>query len=209
MSIFSRTSRLVHARVGLYRPNRAAVLLAAADGRWPRFEPADRFAIGVGFAALAANKTTTPRWEALRELLREVATGMVAAGAGELPGDLIPLAPFELPGGNLRVVPWEDRPDTRCEAEIVQAPGGIVPRLVHEPKTAAPTVELSALATLVALAADATPDDRLLLAFGVEGMLAWYRESQRNTPPRQALAFAEAHATDRLTEIGRRFPEGL
>ncbi|MBY0396861.1 MAG: hypothetical protein K2X91_10400, partial [Thermoleophilia bacterium] len=67
----------------------------------------------------------------------------------------------------------------------------------------------AALALLVALGADAGADDRLRLALGVEGLVAWYRDSARSTPPRHALAFALDHAGRRLAEAGRALPPGL
>ena len=66
--------------------------------------------------------------------------------------------------------------------------------------------EIAALALLVALAADAGPDDRLALALGIEGLLSWFRESDRGFPSRNALAFALAHADGRLRESGRPQP---
>jgi hypothetical protein len=206
MRLFNR-SYLVRARVALHPPARAAVLLDAAEGRWPEHEVADRYNLAIGFAAIASNKTDDRRWPALRDSLERVAEGIVGAGEGHLPGDLVPLEAFELPGGNLRVVPWEGPGRTEVEVELLKAPGGLVPRLSSDPKSSVPAIELGALATLVALAADGDADRRLELAFGVEGLLAWLREAHRGSPPRNGLAFANAHADERLREIGRTLPE--
>jgi hypothetical protein len=208
VKLFSR-SFLVRARVSLYPPARAAVLLDAPEGRWPEHQAADRYGIGVGMSALACNRTNDRRWPAMQAALQDVASGIATSGSDPLPGDLIPLAGFELPGGPLRVVPHEGEGRTEVEAELVKAPGGVVPRIKVDPKSAAPTFELATLATLVALAADARAEERLALAFGIEGLLAWYREAQRGSPPRDAFRFANAHADDRLREIGRTLPEGL
>ena len=206
MRLFNR-SYLVRARVALHPPARAAVLLDAAEGRWPEHERADRYGIGIGFAAIASNTTNERRWPALRDSLERVAAGVVAAGDGHLPGDLIPLDAFELPGGNLRIDEWDGPGRTEIEVELVKAPGGLVPRLSSDPKTGIPAIELGALATLVALAADMSGEERLDLAFGIEGLLAWLRDAHRGSPPRHGLAFANAHADERLREIGRTLPE--
>ena len=59
---------------------------------------------------------------------------------------------------------------------------GPVPRMTREPESAGPVKEIAAIALLVALAADAGPDDRLALALGIEGLLSWFRESDRGVP---------------------------
>jgi hypothetical protein len=43
----------------------------------------------------------------------------------------------------------------------------------------------------------------------VEGVVAWFRESDRRAPPRNALAFALDHARGRLEGTGRPLPPGL
>jgi hypothetical protein len=95
------------------------------------------------------------------------------------------------------------------EAELLEPRGGLVPRLADAPGTAGPAKEIAALTLLVALAVDGDADARLALGLGVEGVVAWFRESDRRAAPRNALAFALAHARDRLGETGRSLPPGL
>jgi hypothetical protein len=207
MALFERAP-LVRAEVALYGPRRAAAMLHPASGRWPAHEAADRLAIGVGMAALGAHGSSEPRWAAYRDALARVATGIVAAGAEPLPGDLVPLERLGVPG-SLAVVAWEGPGAARVEAELLEPRGGLVPRLADAPGTAGPAKEIAALTLLVALAVDGDADARLALGLGVEGVVAWFRESDRRAAPRNALAFALAHARDRLGETGRSLPPGL
>ncbi len=164
-------------------------------------------ALGVGLAALAAHGTPQGRWEAFRESLARLARGIADAQAGPLPGDLAPLDRLGVPGP-LAVVAWEGEGRARVEEHLLETRGGLVPRLEDEPQEAGPLKEIASLALLIALAADADPD-RMALALGIEGVLAWYRESDRLSPPRSVLAFAIAHSRDRLAEAGRPAPAGL
>jgi hypothetical protein len=200
-----RRSPLVRAEVALHGPRRAAARLHPGEGRWPEHEGRDRLAVGVGMAALAAFRMADPGWVPYRAALATLATRVARADAGPLPGDLAPLDGFGQPG-LLQVVPWEGPGRENVEAEIVAARGGPVPRMAREPESAGPVREVAALALLVALAADAGPDGRLALALGIEGLLAWFRESDRLAPARNALAFALAHADERLREGGRPLP---
>jgi hypothetical protein len=119
--------------------------------------------------------------------------------------------PLERLGGRglLAVVPWEGRGAVGVEAELLEAADGLVPRFSRSPSKAGPLREIAALALLVALAADADGDARLALALGIEGVLAWFRETDRLSPSRDVLRFARAHAGDRLREAGRSLPAGL
>ncbi len=207
MGLFERAP-LVRAEVALYGPRRAAAMLHPSRGRWPEHEGADRLAIGVGMAALGAHQSPEARWTAYREALVRAATGMVGAGDDPLPGDLVPLEGLGV-AGTLAVVAWEGPGLARVEAELLAPRGGLVPRLAEAPRTSGPAREIAALALLVALAVDGDADARLALGLGVEGVVAWFRESDRRAPPRNALAFALAHARDRLRETGRSLPPGL
>ncbi len=201
-----RRTPIARAEVALYGPRSAAVLLHPAPGRWPDHEPADRLALGLGLIALAAHGGTESRWEALRAGLAALAT-RVAAAEGPLPGDLAPLERLGVPG-HLAVVPWEGPGLARLEAHLLDTRAGLVPLLAHRPEEAGPHAEIASLALLIALAADADPD-RLALALGIEGVLAWYRESDRLSAPRNALAYAMAHVRERLAGSGRPLPAGL
>ena len=66
-----------------------------------------------------------------------------------------------------------------------------------------------ALAAGTWAAGEEDPHGRLALALAMEGLLAWYREAHRMTPPRQAVESARTHAIDRLTAAGRAIPPAL
>lgn len=202
-----RRTPIAGVEIALHGPRRAAVLLHPAPGRWPEHESADRLGLGLGLVALAASGTAEPRWEAFRAILAQLASRIAGTEREILPGDLVPLQRFGVPGA-LAVVAWEGPGRGRVEAHLLETRGGLVPRLVDHPEEAGPLKEIAALALLVALAADADPD-RLTLALGIEGILAWYRETDRLSPPRNVLNFALAHAAGRLAESGRSLPAGL
>ena len=192
--------------MALYGPRSAAVLLHPSAGRWPEHETADRLALGLGLIALAAQGSPDARWEAFRSTLTSLAT-RIATAEGPLPGDLAPLERFGVPGA-LAVVAWEGPGLARLETHLLATRGGPVPVLAEQPREAGPHKEVASLAILIALAADADPD-RLTLALGIEGVLAWYRESDRLSAPRNALGYALAHVRERLTGSGRPVPAGL
>jgi hypothetical protein len=199
---------IVRAEIALHSPRRAAVLLHPPAGRWPEHEAADRLAVGVAMCALAAQGTPEPRWLALREILVDLASRLAAAGSGPLPGDLAPLDRLGVPGP-LAVEGWEGPGRARLCADVLDTRGGLVPRLSEEEGASGPARQIAALALIVALAADADADGRLALALAVEGLISWYRESDRLTAPRHALVFALAHAAGRLRESGRPVPAGI
>jgi hypothetical protein len=207
VGLFDRAP-LARAEVAFYGPRRAAVLLHPAEGRWPAHENADRLALGVGTAALGAQNAPEARWAAYRDALARTAAGIAAAGSDPLPGDLVPLDALGV-RGPLAVVPWEGPGTARVVSEVIGTRGGLVPRIADAPGTGGPAREIAALALLTALAADALADERLALALGVEGVVTWFRDSDRRAAVRNALAFALAHAQGRLAETGRSLPPGL
>lgn len=187
----------MRAEVALHAPRRAAALLHPADGRWPDHEADDRLAVGLGAACLGIHRLPEAAWARDRAALAILATGVAAAGSGPLPGTLVPLDDFGL-GGALEVVPWAGPGRETVECELLASRGGLVPRYSREPESIGPAKEIAALALLVALAADAGPRERLRLALGIEGLLGWFRESDRLAAPRNALAYALVHADERL-----------
>lgn len=189
------------AEVAIQGPARAAVMLHPAPGRWPAHEPADRLALGVGLIALAAAAGSDARWLAFRGVLADAASRLAAAPPGPLPGDLADVRPLGGPGP-LAVVPWEGPGRARVEVRLLASRAGPVPVLADRPAAAGPFAEVAALALLIALAAD-REEHRLPLALGAEGVIAWFRESDRRAAPRNALAFALAHADGRLRQAGR------
>lgn len=202
-----RRSALVRAEVAIYDPRNCAATLEPARGRWPDAERADRIAVGIGTAALAVRHGAPSRTEALMEGLVGLATGVASAAEGPLPGGLVVLDRLG-PGGMLMVVPWEGPGRLRVVTDVVGSARGPVPRLVDRPAEAGPALEIAALALLIAVAVD-VEGDRLALALGIEGLLAWYREADRLSPPGDALAFALARADARIREGGGALPPGL
>lgn len=200
-----RRSPLARAEIALYAPTRAAALLRPAEGRWPEHEAADRLALGIGAAALAAHRLPEPRWHAYRDTLAGVATAVAGAGGEPLPGDLAPLERLGV-GGFLAVVPWEGRGAGGVEVQLLEASDGLVPRLSDARGGSGPVKEVAALALVVALAADGDAEPRLRLALGLEGVLAWFRETDRLSPSRDVMRFALAHAAERMHEAGRTSP---
>jgi len=178
------------------------VFLHPDEGRWPVHEAADRLALGVGAAALAARRLPDARWQAYRKTLARLATAVAGAGDEALPGDLVPLDRLGV-GAFLAVVAWEGPGAGGVEVELLEAAGGLVPRLSDARGGPGPVKEIAALALVVALAADGDADARLALGLGVEGVLAWFRETDRLSPSRDVLRFALSHAADRLREAGR------
>src|SRR5262249_47140232 len=202
-----RRSVLARARVGLYGPDRAAVLLEPADGRWPEHERADRLRLAVGLAALAAHRVAGGWWAPLREA-RGTRGGRVASTEGALPAGTVDLAPL---GGRgpLAVVPWEGPGRHEVVTELTRSAVGPVPVLRGGGDRVAPTAAVGALALGVAVAVDAAADGRLALGLALEGVVGWYRESHRLTAPRNAVGYAIAHAAARLEEAGRPVPPEL
>lgn len=202
-----RRTPVARAEIAFYGPRSAAAMLHPGAGRWPAHETSDRLALGIGMVALAAQGSPDVRWEGLRSILTPLATRIAEGGEGPLPGDLAPLEALGVPGC-LAVVRWEGPGLARLEADLLSTRGGLVPVLAEHPAEAGPVKELAALALLIALAADADPG-RLALALGIEGVLAWYRQSDRLSPPRNALGYALAHVRERLSASGMPVPAGL
>jgi hypothetical protein len=177
------------------------VRLDPAPGRWPEHEPADRLGLGIGLAALVAGTSPHARWPAFREALVALARRLATAPSGPLPADLADLRGLGAPG-DLRVVPWEGEGRARVQVRLHESVGGPVPVMGERPKEGGPFAEIAALALLIALSVDREAD-RLPLALGVEGLVTWFRDSDRRAAPRHALAFALAHADERLKQAGR------
>jgi hypothetical protein len=182
------------------------VLVEPASGRWPEHGAADRMALAAGVAALAASGCSDVEWNAARSALGRLAAGVARCLEGPLPGGLASLE--GLGGGWLAVEPWSEPPrPPLVTAEIVRTMGGLVPVLRGSPAAGGPVV-VATLALVTALAADGDADERLRLALVLEGVLGWYTDTHRMEAPRHALAYAVAHAGDRLREAGREPPGG-
>lgn len=202
MGLF-RQRALVRASVILHAPSRASARVESADGGAPG--AGARVAMATGLVACAHHRSRGPQRTGFGECLVEIATGVAGTGTGDLPLALVHLGPLGV-REFLEVTDWDEHGRGRVDADLVAARAGTVPRITAAPEYAGPSVEIAALALVAHLAAPADADLRMALALGIEGVLAWYREADQLTPPRDALTFALAHAADRMAEAGRVFP---
>jgi hypothetical protein len=206
--VLFKGSYLVRLDADLYPPNRVAIRVEGKPGRWPEYESGDRLTMAVGFCALASTKTAASRLEPLKLSLRNLATAIAQTPTGSLPRDVAPLDVFSVPG-LLELVEWHGPGQVELEADLAKSATGRTPRMRKEPKTSGPTREIAALGALVAIANDASSDERLTLALGIEGLLAWYRQSEGWSSAKDVLTFAVAHTDERLRELGRSLPVGV
>lgn len=198
---------LLSAEIIFYGPLRTAVRVTPGPGRGPEHEADDRLGIVVGLAALAANKAPENRWPALRTSMVDLAKGINQAPPGPLPEDLVSLDEFGAQG-DLLVVDWQGEGRASVEVQLTKARAAIVPYLARTPDEAGPFREISVLALALAMAEDAPAHERTRLALGLEGVVFWFRDSDRRAPPRNALAFALNHVEVRLKEkAGDMHPE--
>lgn len=187
------------AEVAFYGPVRTAVRVHPAPGRWPEHEADDRLMIAAGLLAVAAHKAPESRWPAFRTAMVELAKGINQAAPGPLPGDLLSLDELGA-HGDLVVVEWQGEGRALVEAQLVQARAAIVPALGRHPEEAGPFREIASLALVMSQAEAGDADLRLRLALAVEGVVFWFRDSDRRAPPRNALAFALNHVDVRINE---------
>jgi hypothetical protein len=206
--VLFKGSYLVRLHADIYPPNRVAIRVEGKSGRWPEYESGDRLTMAIGFCALTLTKSAPSRLEVLKLSLRNLASVIAQTSSGSLPRDVAPLDALSVPG-LLEVVEWQGPGQVQLEADLVKSATGRTPRMRKEPKTSGPTREIAALGALVAIANDASADERLSLALGLEGLLAWFRQSEGASSAKDLLAFATAHTDQRLREIGRSLPVGV
>ena len=189
----------MRAEVAFYGPVRTAVRVHPGPGRWPEHEAEDRLTVAAGLVAVAAHKAPENRWPPFRTALVELAKGINQAGPGPLPGDLLSLDEMGA-RGDLVVVDWQGEGRALVEAELIKARAAVVPALGRHPDEAGPFREIAALALVMSQAEEGDADLRLRLALALEGVIFWFRDSDRRAPPRNALAFALNHVDVRLHE---------
>jgi hypothetical protein len=209
MGLF-RSRPALTAEVALHSASRASVRVA---GRDLADEPAaaSQVRAALGCVAVAHHRTFEARLGGFEECLVELAQAVAALGDGPAPERMVHLGPLGV-GDFLLLDTWADSGRGRVVFEIVSARAGReVPRLGDSPSFAGPSVEIAALAVAQHVATRAAPTDdlRVALALGIEGIVSWYREAHRMSPPHDALAFALAHLAERLAESGRRLPDGF
>ncbi len=173
--------------------------LHPAAGRTPGQQADDRLSLAISMAALASNKAPDNRWPPLREAMVDLAKGINQSPPGPLPEDLVSLDQLGA-HGDLLVVDWQGEGRARVEVQLVKARAAIVPHLASTPDEAGPFREIAALALALAMAEDADTHERTRIALGLEGIVFWFRDSDRRAPPRNALAFALNHVEVRLEQ---------
>jgi len=204
-----RTRPIVAAEVALYAPAQAAARLHPAAGSEGGDAAGDPILMGVGLAAVIGHEMPETRRAGMWECLVEAASGIAVLPVGDDPARLVHLGPLGIPE-YLEVVPWGGTGRGRVAAEVVAGGAGArVPRITDRPAFAGPSAEIATLALVSHIAAVVGADDRLALALGLEGVIAWYREAHPMSPPHDALRFALVHAADRMQEAGRAIPPGL
>ena len=208
MGLF-RTRPIVAAEVALYSPAQAAARLLPVAGRDAGDAAGDPILMGMGMAAVIGHEMPEVRRAGMWECLVEAASGIAALPDGEEPVRIVHLGPLGV-REYLEVVPWGGPGRGRVAADVVAGRAGArLPRITARPAFAGPSAEIATLAVVCHVAAAAGPDERLGLALGLEGVIAWYREAHSMSPPHDALRFALVHAADRMQGAGRAFTPGL
>lgn len=187
---------IVLAEVALTGTRRAAVRLTG--------DPSAMQArtLAAGAVALAAARLDDNGWATLRPAVIELAEAIAATSSGPLD----PIARIPGRGGaeEVRLVAWEESMRPNVTLEVVHSASGPVPRRSRSSSSAAGALGMAALAVPAAIASHLTGNDRLGLAFTLEGVLAWLADSDRRAPARAGSAYALDHADRRIAELGER-----
>ncbi|MSO44635.1 MAG: hypothetical protein EXQ74_04940 [Thermoleophilia bacterium] len=194
--------------VVLLAAGRAAVRVDFPAGGTGRGEPADRLDVVLGLLAWTMHRTHESRGPAVSDSIRVLASAVADSADGSLPAGTVRGASRSQ--GQMDVV-LENWPSGRGGAyvrlDLVPSAVGPVPVLRGSPAPA-----ILGIAALAAGAWDCAVEDlhgRLALALCMEGIVAWYGEAHRMSPPRDAVEFARTHALDRLVMAGRAIPAPL
>jgi hypothetical protein len=166
---------------------------------------ADRLDMALGLVAWGIHRTDPGGVRAVVDRVRRLATAI--ADPVDIPRDAIPV---RTPRGpvNMEIVPWDAAAGPApVVVELSRAPVGPVPVVRGSPPAAA--VVLAGLCALLWAAGRGDAPTRLSIALALEGIITWYREADRLTPPRDAVRAARAHAADRLTAAGHALPPCL
>ena len=123
-------------------------------------------------------------------LARGLLSAIADSADGSIPEGILRASGRGAAPMEVRITDWPSaRGGTRVRGVLTRSAVGPVTVLKSPPKSP----QVLGLAALVAGAWDARQEDahgRLALALAMEGMLAWYREAHRMTPPRQAVEAA-------------------
>lgn len=209
MRLFSPRPVLV-VEVALHRAACASARVVGPQEQHP-VDPGQAARAALATAALAYHRVFDARRSGLEECLVELAQSSAGLSADHEAVRMVHLGPLGV-SDFLVLEAWESQPARgRVVVEIVAGRGDrLVPRLAEAPDFAGPSVEVAALAAIQHVAGCYGDGDlRLALALGIEGVIAWYRQADRMSPPHDALTFALAHVGDRFAESGRRPPPGF
>lgn len=177
---------------------RPRVTFAAAPGRWPEHEKADRLVLCVGLAAVTLERAEAGADEITAGYLRVTAETLARGAAAQSATN--ELARRLAAARNAGCPP-------PVHLELRRSVLGAVPRL-KGPRCGPGTLLQATLAIISATSEGARDDERLAMALMLEGVLAWQRRAGvRST--QQAVAYAAHHAATRLEEGGRGIPAAL
>ncbi len=195
--------------VALPAPGLAAVRFVPRGEGSGRGVPADRLDLTLGLVAWTVHRMHEDHGPAFGEAVKRLASAIADSADGSIPEGILRASGRGAAPMEVRVTDWPSaRGGTRVQGVLTRSAVGPVTVLKSPPKSP----QVLGLAALVAGAWDARQEDahgRLALALAMEGILAWYREAHRMTPPRQAVEAARMHAIDRLEAADRGIPPAL
>ncbi len=195
--------------VALPAPGSAAVRFSPRGGGSGRGEAADRLDLILGLMAWTVHRMHEDHGPAFGDAVSRLASAIADTADGMIPDDIVRA---QVRGGQtteVQLTEWPSgRGGTRVRINLERSAVGPVGILKSPPRSP----QVLGLAALVAGAWGARQEDahgRLALALAMEGLLGWYREAHRMTPPRQAVEAGRTHAMDRLQAAGRGLPPAL
>jgi len=198
-----------HLEVALPAPGLAAVRFSQRNGGSGRGEAADRLDLTLGLIAWTVHRMHEDHGPAFGAAVKRLASAIADSPDGCIPEGILRAHGRGGPSVEVQFTEWPSaRGGTRVRINLEKSAVGPVGVLTSPPRSP----QVLGLAALVAGAWNSRQEDphgRLALALAVEGILAWYREAHRMTPPRQAVEAARTHAIDRLEAAGRSLPPAL
>jgi len=203
-----RRSAPARIRVEFPAPGFAGVEVSFPGGGTGRPEAADRLDLVLGLLASGVHGTDEGAVREVADRMRTVATAIAGSPDGELPSGTVTVPTRREGIVDMRLVPWSGaRGGAVVTLELVRSAVGPVP--VARSSPSATSLVLAGLMAACAEAGATDADGRLALALAIEGLIAWYVDSHRLTPVRDAVESARTHAADRLRQAGRVPPDAL
>lgn len=190
-------------------PGLVAVRFSQRNGGSGRGAAADRLDLALSLMAWTVHRMHEDHGPAFGEAVKRLASAIADSADGTIPEGILRAQGRGGPSLEVQFTEWpSSRGGTRVRINLEKSAVGPVGVLKSPPRSP----QVLGLAALVAGAWDARQEDahgRLALGLAMEGLLAWYREAHRMTPPRQAVEAARTHAMDRLEAAGRSLPPAL